>query len=123
MKNLREVSRNPRVHVINSPGFEPTLDGDEQGGAFLVNVGTTIVKVIASNTEGWDHVSVSTDHRIPTWEEMDRVKRIFFRDDEYAFQLHLPPKNHINCHPYCLHIWRCQTQEVPLPHPIMVGPH
>lgn len=125
MRNLREVIRHPRVTVIDEPGFEPTLDGPEQGGAFKVRrqAGPPLM-VIASNMDGWDHVSVSRKSQVPTWNEMEMVKRIFFRDDEIAYQIHVPPKMHINCHPYCLHMWRCQSleDEVLMPPAIMVGP-
>lgn len=36
--------------------------------------------VIASAGEGWEHVSVSTPVRCPTWDEMEFVKRMFFED-------------------------------------------
>jgi hypothetical protein len=36
-------------------------------------------------------------------------------------QLHVAVKEHINCHPYCLHIWRPHDQVIPLPPSIMVG--
>ena len=73
--------------------------------------------VVASNGDGWDHVSVSTANRCPTWEEMDRIKRIFFKPGEVAMQLHLPPDDHINCHPYTLHLWRPHgvKRAIPLP--------
>jgi hypothetical protein len=73
--------------------------------------------VVASNGDGWDHVSVSLAHRCPTWDEMDEIKRMFFRPDEVAMQLHLPVADHINCHPYTLHIWRPHgtKRAIPLP--------
>jgi hypothetical protein len=92
------------------------------GGAFvIVRLGSTL-RVIASHGMGWDHVSVSLAHRTPTWREMEHVKRLFFHDDETAMQLHVPPCEHISCHPYTLHIWRSQTQPIPRPPAIMVGP-
>jgi hypothetical protein len=39
------------------------------------------------------------------------VKRLFFRDDETAMQLHVPASDHVNQHPYCLHLWRPQADE------------
>lgn len=116
MKSLRDVAKNPRVTVVTEPGFEPYLDGDDQGGAFRVAAGGGVVlSVIASNMEGWDHVSVSLPDRTPTWDEMERVKRIFFKDGEIAHQLHLPVDQHINVHPYTLHIWRMQSHGIPVP--------
>lgn len=92
------------------------------GGVFvLVRHGSTL-RVIASHGMGWEHVSVSLAHRTPNWGEMEHVKRLFFHDDETAMQLHVPPSEHISIHPYTLHIWRSQTEAIPRPPSIMVGP-
>lgn len=70
----------------------------------------------------WDHLSVSCRNRCPNWQEMEFVKHIFFKEDEYAMQLHVPVANHINLHPFVLHIWRPLNAVIPIPNPIMVGP-
>jgi hypothetical protein len=80
------------------------------------------LKVIASSGEGWDNVSVSCNGRYPTWAEMEHVKHLFFEDDETAMQLYVPAKDHINCHPHCLHLWRSHDKEIARPPSIMVGP-
>jgi hypothetical protein len=85
------------------------------GGAFLVPFEGRNLRVIASNGLGWDHLSVSLSNRTPNWREMECVKRMFFKDDEWAFQLHAPPSAHINIHPYVLHIWRPQHLPIPTP--------
>lgn len=102
------------------------------GGAFLVPVVTSAkrhwLRVIASagrdQPEGWrfDHVSVSLSNRCPTWDEMDFVKRLFFHPEEVAYQLHVANADHINAHPFCLHLWRCCEMAIPLPPAAMVGP-
>ena len=79
-------------------------------------------RIIASSGEGWDHVSVSFKHRTPTWEEMETVKRLFFKPHEIAMQLHVPTSDHISFHPNCLHIWRPLDVEIPRPPAWMVGP-
>lgn len=71
----------------------------------------------------WDHVSVSREDRCPTWEEMDYLARLFFRPNEVAMQLHVPATEHVNYHPYCLHIWRpTGLKKIPAPPSWMVGP-
>ena len=71
----------------------------------------------------WDHVSVSRAERCPWWEEMDVVARMFFRPAETAMQLHVPDADHVNHHPYCLHLWRpAGLKRIPMPPSIMVGP-
>lgn len=97
--------------------------GDETCGAFLVPHRHTGVelKVIASSGDGWDHVSVSLPNRCPNWLELEFVKRLFFREEETAMQLHVPPSDHVNLHPYCLHLWRPQAAEIPRPPAWMVA--
>lgn len=94
----------------------------EDGGQFALKSPTDrrVLTVIASNGDGWDHVSVSRIDRIPNWEEMEFAKRLFFKDDEVAMQLHVGVEDHISIHPHCLHLWRPQNQRIPLPERIMV---
>jgi hypothetical protein len=80
-------------------------------GFFRIPFGRETLACQISEGGGWDHVSVSLPHRCPTWEEMCFIKELFFRDDETCFQLHPAKKENISFHPYCLHIWRPQTQE------------
>lgn len=91
--------------------------GDATTGAFLVPspIDKQNMRVVAVADSGWDHVSVSRANRCPNWQEMEYVKRLFFKDDETAMQLHLPPSDHINCHPNVLHIWRPHDVPIPLP--------
>jgi len=91
--------------------------GDEGNGCFILKSNKNnkeILRVIASSQEGWDHVSVSLEYRCPVWKEMEFVKKLFM-GDVVAYQLHLPESDHINCHPYVLHIWRPWNKEIPLP--------
>lgn len=81
------------------------------GGAWTLGP----LRIIASDGGHWDHVSVSLPDRCPTWEEMERVKRLFFRENETALQYHVPPKDHINQHTNCLHLWRPQVAPIPRP--------
>lgn len=98
--------------------------GDSMGGFFHVPspLDKKALRVMASSGMGWDHVSVSRAERCPDWTEMEHVKRMFFLDHETAMQLHVPSSDHVNCHPYCLHLWRPHGVEIPRPPSIMVGP-
>lgn len=60
---------------------------------------------------GWDHVSVSARGRVPTWDEMDAIKRLVFRDDEVVMQLHVSDARKINRCENCLHLWRPQSAD------------
>jgi hypothetical protein len=89
--------------------------GDKYGGAFVFQLNLTELRVIAANDGSWDHVSVSTRHRTPVWAEMEWIKHRFFRSNEVAMQLHVPVKDHINIHPFVLHLWRPHRVDIPLP--------
>lgn len=75
----------------------------------------------------WQHVSVTISskdrkvERCPTWEEMCFVKSQFWNDDETVIQLHPPKSEYVNNHPYCLHLWKPDSIEIPLPDSLMVG--
>lgn len=95
-------------------------NGDDQNGAFMVKAPTgRLIYIIASNGDGWDHVSVSPaemfDQKTPTWEEMCFVKDLFFEPEETVIQYHPPRSRYINTHPGCLHLWRPQEASIPLP--------
>jgi hypothetical protein len=69
----------------------------------------------------WEHVSVSTRTRCPTWEEMCWVKSLFFEEEEAVVQYHPPRSQYVNDHAYCLHLWRPLRAELPTPPSIAVG--
>lgn len=55
----------------------------------------------------WLHLSVSLKKRMPTYEELKLVKKIFIGPDRQAIQLFPREVKHINIHEYCLHLWCC----------------
>jgi hypothetical protein len=90
------------------------IPGDD-GFALFVFRKSAPLRIIASWGEGWDHVSVTLEHRVPTWEEMCFAKELLFEPDDCVVQFHPPASRYINNHPYCLHLWRPQAQEILLP--------
>lgn len=100
-------------------------EGDNDNGVFVVTSDEAFpakLRVVATSGGGWDHVSVSLQDRCPTWNEMEQIAKLFFGDWETAMQLHVPPSQHINCHPFCLHWWRPHEGLIPRPPAEMVGP-
>lgn len=83
-------------------------------GAFRLG-GLAILATSGDDRVAWEHVSVSRSDRTPTWEEMDRVKRLFWDGDETVMQLHVRRDRHVNLHENCLHLWRPIDGEIPLP--------
>ena len=63
----------------------------------------------------WEHVSVSTAVRCPTWEEMCFVKGVFWDAEDVVIQFHPRASEYVNNHPRCLHLWRPIGVELPTP--------
>lgn len=121
MRNLYELDtyRLCNPEVISFYGST----GDDTCGVFVVRaMDGQPMQIIASSDMGWDHVSVARRDRAPSYIEMDWIKRLFFKPTETAYQLHVPVEDHINFHEHCLHLWRPQRVDIPLPPKEMVGP-
>lgn len=118
--NLLDQYRDTSLAVIEHYGWA----GDETCGVFRVPspIDGNLLCIVASCGEGWDHVSVSRATRCPNWPEMQAVYKMFFAEGETAMQLHVPAADHVNCHPYCLHLWRPQEIDIPRPPAEFVGP-
>jgi hypothetical protein len=102
--------------------YRRTVNGErgDQSNGFL-HIPAHRLAIMFSNGEGWEHVSVSTPDRCPTWDELEKVKRRFWAPEDTVMQLHVPPAEHRNVHPYCLHLWRPTALEIPRPPAWMVG--
>ena len=117
MKNLNYLN-DKRVKL-----FKDIDDlGDEYNGAFRFRVNGSPVLVIASNGDGWEHVSVSHPNRIPSWETMCIIKDMFFEEEEVVMQLHPKKSQYVNFAENCLHLWRPIDTEIPTPPTYMIGP-
>lgn len=108
-----------RIHE----GQLASTDDCGNNGAFKIPVvqGRPLIFMIASDGEGWEHVSVSTPIRCPTWEEMCFIKAMFWEEEDCVMQLHVPKSEWINNHPFCLHLWRPLNEPIPRPSGILVG--
>lgn len=100
-----------------------STDNAGNNGAFIIPSapGRFQLTIIASDGEDWEHVSVSTPVRCPTWEEMCFVKQLFWSDDDCVIQYHPPKSEYINQHPFCLHLWRKAGSEFETPPSYLVG--
>ena len=124
MADLLTIAETNRImmHVPNKYRLRigpKGLDDNESGnnGAFLIPTrpGQPPLRVIASDGEGWEHVSVSLPNRCPTWDEMCKVKALFWDDEDCVVQFHPPKRDYVNLHPYCLHLWRPIGATISLP--------
>jgi len=128
----RKLSSRVERDRITSGDYGTEPGSGPQGKFYLSGPLGTRLCVVASDARDWDecglpeprweHVSVSTERRCPTWKEMEFVRDCFFEPDETVLQFSVPRAAHLNHHPYCLHLWRPIGIEIPMPPPITVAP-
>ena len=114
MKTLDEIKETKRV-IIGQLSMD--------GGSGIISLPRWKGTVIWSYGAGWEHVSVSPESKrvIPSWDDMCKVKELFFYDDEAVIQIHPPKEEYVNNMPNCLHLWRCYYKEMVLPPSCLVG--
>lgn len=105
--------------------------GDHENGLFCVPTVKTqpdnyYLQIIASKGDGWEHVSCvlvrGGTHTTPSWENMCKVKDLFWTKDDTVIQIHPPESEYVNFHPNCLHLWRAIDASYDLPPTYMIGP-
>lgn len=74
--------------------------------AWMYN-GLMIIASVGKYEDGheWLHVSVSRKSRIPSYEDITRVKRDFIGEDRKAITVLPEKKYHVNLHENCLHLF------------------
>lgn len=102
-------------------GIMASTELDGNNGVFRVPYRSYIFTVVASDGEGWEHVSVSLPNRCPNWEEMCFIKDLFWDDNECVVQYHPPKSEYVNNHNYCLHLWKKVGHEFETPPSELVG--
>lgn len=115
MKTLEQLKHTPNLLIRQT-----ALDG---GAGEIYQAGKPFASVIWSNGGGWEHVSIAPYKRshTPTWDEMCRLKDMFFHEDETVVQYHPPKSEYVNNMPNCLHLWRPLNEVMPAPPSILVG--
>jgi hypothetical protein len=92
---------------------------DDFNSAYLLRspVADRQLYILVSDGEGWDHVSVSVvgSDEPPTWAEMAYIKNVFFHPEECVIQYHPPQSRYVNIDTGCLHLWRPQRADIPMP--------
>lgn len=96
-------------------------DGLTYGSCVVPGPYARDLRVIFSDGEGWEHVSVSTLTRTPNWAEMCVIKDLFWAPEDTVIQFHPPRSEYVNNHPFCLHLWRPIGESIALPPSILVG--
>jgi hypothetical protein len=125
MKDIEEIKKTPGLFIKKEMknGFGGILFPIEykNGKIKVKNEYGKGLHFIFSWSCGYEHLSVSTPVRTPSWDEMCKMKEIFWKDDEVCMQLHPKKEDYVNNMKYCLHIWRPINEKIPTPPSIMVG--
>lgn len=100
------------------------LQTGEDGGSGRMIFGKLDASVIWSTGAGWDHVSITPYKKsyTPSWADMCKLKSMFFYPEETVLQYHPAQSQYVNLLENCLHLWRPQNYEIPLPPPALIGP-
>lgn len=109
----------PKEYIKN----HPVLGLGDENGAYLEipNGGMRPLRCVASNGEGWEHVSVSKENgQLPNWVEMCRVKDFFWDEEDCVVQFHPKKSEYVN-NAQVLHLWRKIGHEFETPPTILVG--
>lgn len=128
-RSQEERGLNPALHsylpLVLPAGWIETRRGDD-GAWYAWNRGLVVGVSAARELDDkrWLHVSVSRHKRgvggnrsksvMPSYEDLQMVKRIFVGANRKAFEVHAPDREHINFHPHVRHLWSCLDED-PLP--------
>lgn len=119
MKNLNKVLEDDRIlQVLRNVQNEKS---DQVKLLVKSNYNNKIAAVKFTRALGWEHLSVCFEDEVPSWNFMEEMKEMFWKDDEVCFQLHPKKSDYINNNEYCLHIWRSLEGEIKTPPTILVG--
>jgi len=71
--------------------------------------GLVVIQSVTKEQDGkqWVHTSYSRKNRIPSYEDTLFIKKNFIGDDLKAIMIFPEKKEHVNIHPFCLHLWFC----------------
>ena len=115
MKSIEEIKSTRNLFI------EAETINDGMGGYYYDSISNKRLNFIFSYQMGWEHLSVSMPSRTPTWEQMCKMKDIFWNKDEACVQYHPKEEDYVNMHPHCLHIWKPTDEVLPTPPHILVG--
>lgn len=118
MRTFQEIAANIRVHNIQEMG--EAFTGSQMFGCSVYFPDTERIFIVCWSVDcepgddgvQWEHVSVSradSRRKTATWEEMCRIKDIFWTEDEEVHQIH--PRADEYVHGVSdltnvLHLWR-----------------
>lgn len=119
MKDLKVIKSTKGINILEETkeGIMGTYTTYDLSSPLKYGVSYTFV---FSWNNGWEHLSVSTPKRTPSWDEMCVFKDLFFKEDETCVEYHPKKEDYVNLHEHCLHIWKPLEAELPIPNKALV---
>lgn len=92
--------------ILGRSRYRPPEPFGPDGWRFVTvgRQGAVIVSSADHDGVDWVHASMSWVDRLPTWDELSRLRDAVFGDG-WAYQVFASPAEHVNIHEYCLHLW------------------
>lgn len=71
--------------------------------------GLAVIETLHRERDGrrWHHISVSRRGRMPSYDDLQLVRRLFIGETVECYQVFPPKDRWVNEHPFTLHLWRC----------------
>lgn len=78
------------------------------GAAYMSASGLSVIFDVCEKRDRrwWMHLSIAGSGRLPAYDELKHAKAAFM-GDRRAIQVFPSSENHVNIHPYCLHLFAC----------------
>lgn len=77
------------------------LQHDELSLRVILSVG------LEEDGKTWLHFSLSHPDRLPTWEELRDISRMFWGEERMSIHVVPPKSKHVNLHSTAMHLWSC----------------
>lgn len=96
---------------IKTGAMFPEVVSPIPGGRAFKSSSRKLAVIVSGQTEQdgkrWIHVSVSHRARLPSWEELVLVRDQLLGQEARCLHLVSKASQHVNIHPYCMHLWYC----------------
>lgn len=95
------------------PGFRCILRGQD-GRAFrndTQGLAVIVSGAVESDGKRWVHLSVSRKSRIPSYEDLNRTRKLFLGEDVKAVQVFPKKDRYVNLNPTVLHLFVCLDED------------
>ena len=104
----------PFLRPTLPPQWQPWTSaetGNGRGWRARTSIGAGLAVMLSGAVEldgrRWVHVSLSRRDRMPSYDDMALVKRVFIGADRKAVQVFPQRREHYSLHEFCLHLWHC----------------